>query len=89
MYDKVKSCEYFEASKCRPSFVTDALFFPSSSLKTAILSSGFFKTAHMANLNQIKHDFSSAAIVTSDYEGTIRVFLRTSCLNDISKEGIF
>jgi hypothetical protein len=88
MYDKVKSCEHFEASKCRPSFVTDALFFPSASLKSAILSSGLFKTAHTANLNKIKHDFSSAAIITSDYEGTIRVFLRTSCLDDITRGGI-
>ena len=55
-------------------------------LKTAILSSGFFRTAHMwTNLNKIKHHVRNTAIVTSHYEGIIRVYLSTSCLNDFSK----
>ena len=78
-YDKVKSFECFEASKADPPIVTDATFVPTRSMKSALLSSGMFPTLH--TVDHITHDMSSAGIVTCDYEGTIRVFIRRSSLD--------
>jgi len=74
MYDKVKGFECFEATRANPPIVTEATFAPSVSAKDALLNSGLFPS--MKKLGHINHDFSSAFIVTCDYEGTIRVFLR-------------
>lgn len=82
MYDKVKAHEWFEATTADPAIVTDATFAPSSTVKEAILSSGLFPTLY--SLNQINHDFSSSVIIACDYEGTMRVFLRKSCIDSVS-----
>eukprot|EP00979_Chaetoceros_neogracilis_P010041 scaffold2355_cov267-Chaetoceros_neogracile.AAC.15 len=82
MYDKVKAREWFEATTADPPIVTEASFVPSKSAKESILSSGLFPT--MVTLNNINHDFSSAAIVACDYEGTMRIFLRRSCIDAVS-----
>ena len=74
MYDKVKGFECFEATRANPPIVTEALFAPSLSAKSALLNSGLFPS--LKKLDHINHDFSSTIIVTSDYEGTMRVFLR-------------
>ncbi len=76
MYDKVKAFEYFEASTASLPIVTEAQFAPSRSTKNAFLNSGLFPS--LTSLDHIHHDFSSAMIVTCDYDGTIRVFLRRS-----------
>lgn len=80
MYDKVKGNEWFQATETQ--IVTDAMFFPSASCKTSILNSGLFPTIH--SLTNINHDFSAAAILTCDYEGSIRVFMRKSCFDQVS-----
>ena len=82
MYDKVIAHEWFEATTADPAIVTDAAFAPSATVKEAILSSGLFPT--LFSLNQINHDFSSSAIVACNYEGTMRVFLRKSCIQSVS-----
>ena len=81
MYDKVKGFECFEATKANPPVVTEALFAPSASTKNAFLNSGLFNTLH--SLDHINHDFSSAIIVTSDYEGTLRIFLRRTSFDAV------
>jgi len=74
-----------EAPKSGQAIVTDAHFVPSSSVKKAISESGLFPTlSDLDQLNKVTHDFSSAIILTCDLEGTMRVFLRKSCLNDLS-----
>jgi len=82
MYDKVKAHEWFEAATGDTPIVTDASFVPRKSLKESILSSGLFPT--MITLDNINHDFSSAAIVACDYQGTMRMFLRRSCIDAVS-----
>ena len=81
MYDKVKSFECFDASTCNPPIVTEALFAPSRSAKNAFLHCGLFPS--LTRLDHINHDFSSSIIVTSDYEGTIRVFLRRASFDTV------
>jgi WD40 repeat protein len=82
MYDKVKSYEAFEATKCDPPIVTDASFVPASSAKSAIMTSGLFPS--LKSLDSVSHDLSSSMILTTDYAGTIRVFLQRSCLDAIT-----
>ncbi len=81
MYDKVKAYESFEATKADPPVVTDALFVSGTTVKNAFLSSGLFPTLH--SLHHVQHDFSSAVIITFDYEGTMRVFLRRACFDAV------
>eukprot|EP00569_Conticribra_weissflogii_P002719 CAMPEP_0171336938 /NCGR_PEP_ID=MMETSP0878-20121228/6370_1 /TAXON_ID=67004 /ORGANISM="Thalassiosira weissflogii, Strain CCMP1336" /LENGTH=1011 /DNA_ID=CAMNT_0011838503 /DNA_START=25 /DNA_END=3060 /DNA_ORIENTATION=+ len=79
--DKAKSSDYFEASKAPLPIVTDAVFFPSKSMKEALVSSDIFPFS--LGIDRVDDDFSSASILTLDYDGTIRVFLRKSCLDQI------
>uniref|UniRef100_A0A6S8WVD0 Uncharacterized protein n=1 Tax=Chaetoceros debilis TaxID=122233 RepID=A0A6S8WVD0_9STRA len=81
MYDKVKGYECFEATKADPPVVTDSTFAPGQAVESAFLSSRLFPT--LQNLSHIDHDFSSAVIVTTDYEGTMRVFLRRACFDAV------
>ena len=81
-YDKVKSSESFEGTKGEERIVLDTAFIPDICLEQAILASGLFPT--IPNLDHIiDQDLSSAGIVTADYEGTIRVYLRKSLLDSI------
>ena len=81
MYDKVKAFECFEGSKANPPIVTEALFAPRSTTKAAILDSGLFSSLN--SLDRVRHDFSSAMVVTCDYGGTIRVFMRRSSFDAV------
>lgn len=83
MYDKVKSYEAFEATKCDPPIVTDASFVPACSAKSAIMISGLFPS--LKSLDSVSHDLSSSMILTTDYAGTIRVFLQRSCLDALTR----
>ena len=87
MYDKVKAHEWFEAtsSTADPAIVTDASFAPSATVKEALLGSGLFPTLYTESLNRVNHDFSSSVVVACDYEGSMRVFLRKSCLTLVSQ----
>jgi WD40 repeat protein len=82
MHDKVKAHEWFEAATGDTPIVTDACFVPRKCLKESMLSSGLFPT--MISLDNINHDFSSAAIVACDYQGTMRIFLRRTCIDAVS-----
>jgi len=80
-YDRSKSYESFEASRASLPIVTDTVFVPSMGLKEALISSKLFPS--LLSMDNVKHDMSSAAIITSDYEGTIRVFVRKSCIDAV------
>lgn len=70
----------FDACKLDQPIVTSAVFSSSRTTKSAFLTSNLFPT--LPNLDHIRNmDFSSAIIVTSDYEGTLRVFVKKSCLD--------
>ena len=77
--DKKKSSDYFEASKAPLPIVTDSVFFPSRSMKEALVSSDVFPFS--LGIDRVDDDMSSAAILTLDYDGTMRVFLRKSCID--------
>lgn len=81
-HDKTKSSDHFEASKAALPIVTDTVFFRSKSLVEALLSSDqVFPFA--LGMDSVDDDMSSAAILTLDYDGTMRVFLRKSCIDSI------
>jgi len=50
-------------------------------MKEALVSSDIFPFS--LGIDRVDDDFSSASILTLDYDGTIRVFLRKSCLDQI------
>jgi len=80
-YDKVGCRETFEVTKTEA--VTDTIFVPGKSTKRGIVASGIFPA--LSERHRIHHDLSSAAIITSDYEGTIRIFIRQSCIDSAGK----
>ncbi|KAL3781735.1 hypothetical protein ACHAWO_002937 [Cyclotella atomus] len=79
--DKAKSPDYFEASKAQLPIVTDTVFFPYRSAKEALLSSQIFP--FQLSMDRVDDDLSSAAMLTLDYDGTLRVFLRKSCIDNL------
>ncbi len=80
-HDKTKHSDFFEASKTTLPIVTDTVFFRPKSVIEALLSSQVFPFA--LGLDRVDDDMSSAAILTLDYDGTMRVFLRKSCIDNI------
>jgi len=86
-YDKVSEYETFEVTKADPYAVTDTIFVPGKSMRRGLELSGLFSGLLSPDNRhrRLHHDLSSAAIVTSDYEGTIRVFIRSSCIDDVAK----
>mmetsp|Transcript_29502 Transcript_29502/g.53521 ORF Transcript_29502/g.53521 Transcript_29502/m.53521 type:complete len:1028 (-) Transcript_29502:86-3169(-) len=81
-HDKTKSSDNFEASKASLPIVTDSAFFPSRSISEALLSSDQVFPFSLG-MDRVDDDLSSAAILTLDYDGTMRVFLRKSCIDNI------
>lgn len=79
--DKAKSPDYFEASKAQLPIVTDTVFFPYRSVKESLLSSHIFP--FQLSMDRVDDDLSSAAVLTLDYDGTMRVFLRKSCIDNL------
>jgi len=79
--DKARSSDYFEASKAQLPIVTDTLFFPYKSVKEALLTSHIFP--FQFSMDRVEDDLSSAAILTLDYDGTMRVFLKKSCVDNL------
>jgi len=80
--DKTKSTNYFEASKASLPIVTDTLFFPTNTVRESLLTSKEMLPLSLG-MDRIDDDFSSAAILTLDYDGTIRVFIRKTCIDNI------
>ena len=79
--EKTISHASFEASKSDLPIVTDTVFFPGKSLREALASSDVFPFA--LGMDRVHDDLSNAAILTLDYDGRMRVFLRKSCLDNI------
>lgn len=79
--EKAMSHASFEASKSDLPIVTDTVFFPGKSLREALASSDVFPFA--LGMDRVDDDLSNAAILTLDYDGRMRVFLRKSCLDNI------
>ncbi len=76
-YDRSKYCARFHACETAslvPSVVTEAIFVPEEISKEAVVGS------EMSSLLTSYQDWSSAMIVTSDYEGNIKVFAQKKCL---------
>lgn len=68
----------------RKPIVTDAQFVPTNALKRAMKRSGLFQTISN-QYDDLDHDLSSAAIITCDYEGSIRILLRKQVFDDAIK----
>jgi len=81
-HSKTKSSDNFEASRAHLPIVTDAVFFRSKSVNEALLSSDHVFPFALG-MDRVGDDMSSAAILTLDYDGTMRVFLRKSCIDNI------
>jgi hypothetical protein len=81
-HDKSKSSDHFEASRAPLPIVTDSVFFPSRSVNEALFASDkLFPFA--LGMGSIDDDMSNAAILSLDYDGVMRVFLRKSCIDNI------
>lgn len=82
-YNRNNVFSYFQACDASDTnttpIVTEALFAPTISAKNAVLGSNLFPT--IKNIHNVNYDFSTAMIVSSDYDGTIRVFVRKSCFD--------
>ena len=81
-HEKVWASESFQVSNYqRKPVITDAHFVPSIVLKRAMKRSGLFPTIS-SQLDDLDHDFSSCAIITCDYEGSIRIMMRKQLFDD-------
>jgi len=80
-WNLIKSHSQFKATDADPDIITNALFVPATQCKTAFVSSGLFP--NLKKLDHIHHDFSDVIVVTSDYNGTIRVFVKQDCLDKV------
>eukprot|EP00594_Rhizosolenia_setigera_P020007 CAMPEP_0178979084 /NCGR_PEP_ID=MMETSP0789-20121207/25600_1 /TAXON_ID=3005 /ORGANISM="Rhizosolenia setigera, Strain CCMP 1694" /LENGTH=288 /DNA_ID=CAMNT_0020669059 /DNA_START=206 /DNA_END=1072 /DNA_ORIENTATION=- len=88
-YERVKSCEWFEAISRlnHPTpVITDAHFVKPHILKTVLLESNLFPVLKRMNdyYDSILYQYENLAnsmVVSCDYGGSIRVFLRKSCLD--------
>jgi WD40 repeat protein len=64
--------------------VTEAIFAPSQSVKDALLACDLFRTTlNSSAMGRIPYDFSSAFVVAGDNEGTLRIFMKRSCLDTV------
>lgn len=83
--EKCWASESFQVTNYqRKPIVTDAHFVPTNVLKRAMKRSGLFPTIS-DQLDDLNHDLSSAAIITCDYEGSIRILLRKQVFDDTIK----
>lgn len=85
--DQTKSYSYFKATDADPDIITNALFVPATQCKNALFRSGLFP--NLKKLDHVLHDFSDKIVITSDYDGAIRVFVRQDCIGklfDASKD---
>jgi hypothetical protein len=80
-YDRSKTYESFEATRGPLPIITDASFIPGDVFKEALLTSGLFPS--LSSLDHVPEDWSSACILTTDYDGTIRAFIRKKCLDNV------
>jgi WD40 repeat protein len=81
-HNKAKSSNSFEASWGNLPIVTDSVFFRTKSVIEALLSSDQIFPFELG-MDRVEDDMSSAAILTLDYDGTLRVFLRNSLIDNI------
>jgi len=84
-YNRNKYYEWFQATSTKNDvlpIITDALFVPTHGTECALLRSRLFPTLERVG-HVPKLDLSNIMVVASDYEGTIRVFLRKSALDQV------
>ena len=63
--------------------VTETIFVPEIIVKEAVINDTLLPS--LQTIDQIDYDWSSAMVVTSDYEGTIRVFVQKHCLDVVAR----
>ncbi|KAL7453031.1 hypothetical protein ACHAWC_004728 [Mediolabrus comicus] len=80
--DKTKSTYYFEATKATLPVVTDTLFFPSKTVRESLLTSEEVFPLSLG-MDRIEDDLSTAIMLTLDYEGKMRIFVRKTCIDNI------
>lgn len=86
-HDIVTCYESFEVTKNDQYTVSDTLFVPGKSMRRGFEFSGIFSSLLSPDNQQhrLPINLSSDAIVVSDYDGTMRVSIRTSCIVDAAK----
>ncbi|GMH71040.1 hypothetical protein TrRE_jg8386, partial [Triparma retinervis] len=77
---KNKSYESFEATHATPPIVTSALFVPPRSLRNCFLSCGCMDGGSNFDTSC---DLSAGMVVTSDYDGAVRVYLKQTVYEEI------
>lgn len=80
--DKTKSTYYFEATKATLPVVTDTLFFPSKTVRESLLTSEEVFPLSLG-MDRIEDDLSTAIMLTLDYDGKMRIFVRKTCIDNI------
>lgn len=84
LYDRNKIYEWFEGVSTKNHempVITDAHFVPSEQVKSALLASGLFPA--LKGLDNVDYDFDGSMVVSCDYDGTVRLFLRKNCLDNV------
>jgi len=78
--DKNKSYESFESTKASLPIVTEALFVPTKSVKHCFNSSGVLAGGTSYDT---QYDLSASMVVASDYDGSIRVYLKKATFDEM------
>ncbi|GMH94275.1 hypothetical protein TrST_g13695 [Triparma strigata] len=78
--DRNKSTESFTATSAQPPIVTEALFCPTKTVKHSFLSASVLDGGSNFDCGE---DLSSAMVVTGDYDGGIRVYLRAKVYEEL------
>ena len=80
--DTTKSTYYFEATKATLPVVTDTLFFSSTTVRESLLTSEEVFPLSLG-MDRIEDDLSTAIMLTLDYDGRMRIFVRKTCIDNI------
>lgn len=80
-YDRNRYCARFSACDAALEIVTEAVFIPESVAKESVTSGKISPSI----MSQLHYDWSSAMVITSDYEGTIKVLIQKLCLDVVTR----
>jgi len=82
--DRNKSWECFTSTAATPPIVTTANFVSSKATKNAMLASGLLGFGRtVRHFEIVDHELGNAMIVSADYDGVLRVYLRKSALDAV------